>query len=539
MTADEVDNLSGKGNTAADRADDDAAGYFRARRGFIIALAAVLVTRLVWGAVYELVPDEAYYWTWSRHLAAGYLDHPAMVALLVRLGTRIAGNTELGVRLGTIVLAVGTALLAPVLARQAGLSRREAAVAGLALALMPLISVLAAMVTPDTPAIFFQTATLACALRASRSGDDGAKAPGPGGSIRWWLATGLFGGLSLESKYTAIVTGAAIGMAMLCSPRGRRMLLSPGPLFACVLALLVFAPNLLWNATHQFKSMRFQWHHGSTNIRPLDLKDYCLNVAQYVGGQMLVVTPVFFALLLLALVRSVRRYRSLTLPWQMLVWTAALPLAFFFLMSIRRRGEINWPAFACIPMMPLIVRQAFVDWRGGRGLWLRRGMIVAGCMAAAIQIPDLALIATPPRWKVTRKFTELFGWREMARQVEGISQGDPVFCSMYETAAELSFYMTGQPDTFVTGSDRATASDDFPNRPDLASPRITRLVYVGANPNVQSPPEIVGAGFDQYPRMGIDLRVERDGYLIRDRGALVAQKGPKPPTTTATRGAGP
>jgi hypothetical protein len=439
------------------------------------------------------------------------------------------------------VLAAGTAFLTMLLARQAGLGRRASAIAGLAITVTPLISALGGIVTPDTPAMFFQTATLLCAMRACSTIDE--KNPGqPSGSIRWWMAAGLLGGLALESKYTGIVTGAAIGMAMLCSPAGRRMLLTPGPLLACAMALLAFAPNLWWNATNQFKSMRFQLHHGSTGDTPLhwdsafnDIKNilgFALNALQFIAGQTVTATPVFFVLLILALVRSIRRYACLTLPWQMLVWTSAMPLVFFFLMSIRRRGEINWPAFAYIPMMPLIVRQAFVDWSGSRGLWLRRGIVVAACMAAAIQVPDMFLIVTPPGWKVSRKWSELFGWRDMARQITAIRPGDPVFCSMYETAAELSFYAPHQPDVFVTGANRPTASDDFPNRPDLST--IPELVYVGAE-TVQSPPEIVGAGFHKYPKVGIVIRVERLGHLLRIRQALIAQHGSYEPTTSATQ----
>jgi len=48
----------------------------------------------------------SYYWMWSKHLAGGYYDHPPMVAVVIRLGTMIAGDTELGVRLVSILLAL-------------------------------------------------------------------------------------------------------------------------------------------------------------------------------------------------------------------------------------------------------------------------------------------------------------------------------------------------------------------------------------------------------------------------------------------------
>src|SRR5712671_8102429 len=69
-------------------------------------VAALVVLRLVAAAWTPLTFDEAYYWMWSKHLAGSYYDHPPMVAIVIRLGTMIAGDTELGVRVVSILLAL-------------------------------------------------------------------------------------------------------------------------------------------------------------------------------------------------------------------------------------------------------------------------------------------------------------------------------------------------------------------------------------------------------------------------------------------------
>ena len=68
----------------------------------LLALQALAASRL------ELTFDEAYYFLWSRSLAFGYLDHPPMVALLIRASTDLFGNSELGVRALSLIL-VGVA----------------------------------------------------------------------------------------------------------------------------------------------------------------------------------------------------------------------------------------------------------------------------------------------------------------------------------------------------------------------------------------------------------------------------------------------
>ena len=75
-------------------------------RNTALAILGLTVLRLVAAAWTPLTFDEAYYWMWSKHLAGGYYDHPPMVALVIRAGTMIAGDTEFGVRLVSILLAL-------------------------------------------------------------------------------------------------------------------------------------------------------------------------------------------------------------------------------------------------------------------------------------------------------------------------------------------------------------------------------------------------------------------------------------------------
>src|ERR1700676_433527 len=75
-------------------------------RNTALTILALVALRLAAAAWTPLTFDEAYYWMWSKHLAGGYYDHPPMVALVIRLGTMLAGDTELGVRLVSIVLAL-------------------------------------------------------------------------------------------------------------------------------------------------------------------------------------------------------------------------------------------------------------------------------------------------------------------------------------------------------------------------------------------------------------------------------------------------
>src|SRR5206468_2293057 len=75
-------------------------------RNTALTISALVSLRLVAAAWTPLTFDEAYYWMWSKHLSGGYYDHPPGVAALIRLGTMIGGDTEFGVRVASILLAL-------------------------------------------------------------------------------------------------------------------------------------------------------------------------------------------------------------------------------------------------------------------------------------------------------------------------------------------------------------------------------------------------------------------------------------------------
>ena len=71
--------------------------------GTILTLVAV---RLVFAGMAPLSFDESLYWLWSKHIVGGYLDHPPVNPLLIRIGTTLFGNTEFGVRAIGVLLAL-------------------------------------------------------------------------------------------------------------------------------------------------------------------------------------------------------------------------------------------------------------------------------------------------------------------------------------------------------------------------------------------------------------------------------------------------
>ena len=80
--------------------------------------------------------------------------------------------------------------------------------------------------TPDTPLLFFWTASFWAMARIAA-----------GGSGVWWLAAGLVGGLALDSKYTALFLWVGVGLWVLLVPAVRPWLRRWQPWAACAIGL--------------------------------------------------------------------------------------------------------------------------------------------------------------------------------------------------------------------------------------------------------------------------------------------------------------
>ena len=68
----------------------------------LLIVGISFLLRLLWIGNNSLLVEEAYYWNYAQHLDFSYLDHPPMVAILIKLTTSIFGTNEFGVRIASI-----------------------------------------------------------------------------------------------------------------------------------------------------------------------------------------------------------------------------------------------------------------------------------------------------------------------------------------------------------------------------------------------------------------------------------------------------
>ena len=319
---------------------------------FLAALAGLAALRLIAGALLPLSADEAYYWLWSRHLAAGYFDHPPAIAYVIRAGTLLFGSVPFGVRLGGILLSVAASWFVWRTGAILACDEKIGALACLFFNLTPMISVEMLAATPEAPSI--AAAAFFCwSLAKVAETKDG----------RWWLVAGIAAGLGLLAKYSGLFLGLGALVWLLASPPMRRWLASPWPYLGGVLALVLFAPNLWWNETHGWATFAFQFGRiegGGFTLRYL---------AEFLGAQLVLATPFILVLGAMGLAAATRTHDERQAVIAAILWPA---IAYFAYHSLHTRVQGNWPCFL-YPLLSVAAALAWqrTDWSGWRAFALR------------------------------------------------------------------------------------------------------------------------------------------------------------------------
>lgn len=401
-------------------------------RRYLLAILALSLLRLAAAALLPLSADEAYYWLWSRHLAAGYFDHPPAIAFVIRFGTLLFGDTPFGVRFGAFVLS----LIASYFVWRSAQIFFSDAVSGaracLFFNLTLMISVETLAATPDAPAVATAAAFLFTLAKLLQN-EDG----------RWWLAAGVAAGLSLLSKYTGLFLGAGVLAWLVFSQRARRWLLTVWPYIGGLLALLIFLPNLSWNASHNWITFVFQLSRvtaGHLTFRFL---------FEFLGAQIVLATPFIFALAALGLAFSSRDRDGATFLLAALVFPSAV---YFLVHSLHDRIQGNWPCFL-YPALAVAAAEAWArdDWVGWTTPVWRVSRRLAVPVAAALVLAGFAqaLLGIVPLGRADPLARLLaVGIEPVAENVERLAADDhaaAIVTTDYASTAWLSFYLPSHP----------------------------------------------------------------------------------------------
>ena len=394
-------------------------GSAEARWGrFCLAIVAYAVLlRLLYLGVPELLFEEAYYWNYAKHLDIGYLDHPLMVAWIIRAFVELMGNIEFAVRAGAFLCWLVTAYFSYRLTRDV-LGRAAALRALTIVAVLPVYFFFGLFMSPDAPLAACWAAAIYFMHRIVARDEP-----------RAWLWLGVAIGMGMISKYTVVLLGAAIVLYLLADRPSRKWLGRPEPYFAALIALALFSPVIIWNWQHEWVSLSFQSQDRLAG-------NFSFSLPRFIGNVIVLLTPTGVLSVIALVAWRGQLTTGFTAPVAspaatlarsqfLLTWLSLVPVAVFAAISVFRSSKLNWTGPCWLGLVPLM---AFLVTPGPESgvprllAWCRRAWppTIVICLifyGAAMHWlgPGLPGASYP-------RNMHLVGWRNFGRDIEVLVQ---------------------------------------------------------------------------------------------------------------------
>ena len=310
-----------------------------------LLIISVLVRGFL-AAFIEFGNDEVYYWTYAMYPDWSHFDHPGMVGWVMQIfSLNLLFTSEFALRLSSIIfMTVDTYII-----YKLGCIVKNK-LAGFYAALLYTASLYCFVITgifimPDTPLMMFTLLAIWCFLKyfMASSGDKACLVPT--GNI---LLGGLFAGLALLSKYSAIFIWVGVGLYILLFDR--KQLKNKYLYIAALISVVCMLPVLIWNLQNDFISFTFHGDRVSFfgKLQPLDF------LAE-IFGELGYNNPINYVLIIIALVAFFKGRKYLDETSGRLLFCFALPfVGLFWFFSLTRPILPHWsaPAFSLLLLFP-------------------------------------------------------------------------------------------------------------------------------------------------------------------------------------------
>jgi 4-amino-4-deoxy-L-arabinose transferase-like glycosyltransferase len=420
--------------------------FFRYFVLIIVVLAAGC--NLAFLSTYNLHPDEAYFWVWSRHLAPSYFDNSPMVAYVIRLFTTI-GHSEFWIRFPAFLSWLFFLGIVYFFTKKVYQNKNTAYLGVLITVFIPLVATGSHLMTTDIPMIFWAALVwyfLYMAVEEEKP--------------NLWYTVGILFGLSLLAKLQSILILGAVCLMLLIRPSKRFWFSKKEPYWATLIGFAFFTPVLIWNSEHQWAMFKFSLQHGIH--RTIEIQ----NLLEFWSGQLLVFSLLFIALVYYT-IKNLLHWKELSNQDAFLIGCYLPIFGFFSLTSLTYTALANWPAVAYLPAIIFLAGQLNQSWQRFQPN-KRRLMVILLSASFLISLFSLTLARYPGFFVNTLKIklpksvvsvnNNFYGWDELSQKIDDIliqkfpgrKSPVPVFCDgSYQTASELTFYLKSPANVFT------------------------------------------------------------------------------------------
>jgi hypothetical protein len=366
------------------------------RRALVPALATVLVL-LAFAPRYGFHRDELYFMSNGDHLAWGYVDHPPLTPLLGRVSQSLFGDGVFGLRALSAVVAGAIVWVSSLVCRELGGSGAAQRLIGWAVASSSMVMAFGHMLTTPTLDVLAWTVSLWLMCRLIRTGD-----------ARWMVAVGAVIGIGLLNKVTVLIAVAGFGVALLVTPE-RRLLATRWTLVGALVALVTWAPHLVWQARNDWPV--FEFSRGIAD-------EAAENRTMALPLQALLLGPPVAVVVAIAMWSMVRR--RLLAPYRFLAIGTLIVIAI-----VVATGGKPYYATSALPALVAVAavwwerRSSLVDRARGIGRVAAGALAANAVVAAVMTLPVLPaeVYAGSPMPAVNSEPLEMIGWQEFVAQI--------------------------------------------------------------------------------------------------------------------------
>jgi hypothetical protein len=376
-------------------------------RLILVAIAAAFALfHILTNGRYGFHRDELQFLSDARHLDWGFVAYPPFTPFVESVSMRLFGLSLIGLRLASVLAQAAVVIISGLMARDLGGNRLAQVTTALAVGLSPLPIFEATEFQYTSFGIFWWVLAAWFTIRLLKTENP-----------RWWLAIGAALGFGLLTKY-AIAFFIAGLLAGLVLTRTRRYFASPWFWGGVGIALLLFTPNLIWLARHDFISYHFLQQIHTRDVGEGRAEGFLKG--QFLGNVNLFAAPVW-VLGLIAFFAD-RRYR-------MLAWMYMVPVFLFW----AGKGRFYYVAEA---YPPLLAMGAVTAERrlARRRTWQRitvetvffTGLFAVGAYIILMLVPVAS--SGPLRGFALDKSADLreeIGWEELVHTVASIRDSLP------------------------------------------------------------------------------------------------------------------
>src|SRR5579862_4109729 len=312
--------------------------FIRSDLGVLALIAFVRLTfHLLTNGQYGFHRDELQTLDDARHLDWGFVAYPLLTPLLGRIELALFGTSLVGFRVFAALAVSIAMLIAGLIAKELGGGRRAQVLAAIASGISPISLIQGAVMQYVSFDYLWGVLVTYFLVRLLKSEDP-----------RWWVPIGAVIGLGMETRFTIGFLALGIVGAVLLTPL-RRHLASKWLWLGVALSILLFLPNILWQATHHFISRDFYSYLHQRDLRQGRYRHF------YLGQVLDDINPLTLPLALRGLWFFF--FKRETKGYRFLGWVYIVTLLLFGIMGAR--------SYYTAPVYPMLIAAGcvfFVSW---------------------------------------------------------------------------------------------------------------------------------------------------------------------------------